>query len=816
MHAVETFQAVIAEAGLGLPEIIADGSIHRFKTPIDKGGAKSGWFVFYSDGIPSGAFGSWKADEKHTWCSNDTNSMTPDERAEFSKRMRQAKRAREAERKRIQAEAASTCRELWSKASERIDHPYIKDRGIKPYGLRQLRNMLLVPMYLDDNLVNLQFIPAEPNPETGKRDKKFKRGGRKKDCHYAIGEPSSSIYICEGFATGATIFEAVGGMVVIAFDCGNLKPAAESIRKKYPDARIVVCADNDAFRADGNIGIEKGKEAAAAIGADFVAPEFASTDGHPTDFNDSHQREGLEVVRMQIDGVVKTDSADRVKKVWTKPVFKEITDINRIVKVLANLPPLEYEQYREPISKKFSVRVSVLDQEIGGDRQQGDDKAIQGRAIELYEPEPWPEPIKACDALDGVLKIIQRHMFMTEAESYACVLWIAHAHMFDAFSHTPRLLITAADFGCGKTLLLAHIVGDMIPRPLSCETITPAPFFRMAELHKPAFLIDEVDVFITQDSDLLAGVNNGWEPHGGAIRCVGDDNEPRIFSTHTPMAMAGINLPNKLPESTFSRSVIVDLERAAEDDIKENDIYDREEHRADALIAGRKLARWIADNRDRIKAKQPNLPPKVRNRTADKWKPLFKIAMVAGGDWPERAKKALFGQPDLSEPCKALQLLIDSASVFKGSEHAIHTSDLIERLVDIDDSLWKDYNFRQREDNRRWITTRQIAGLLKRYKIKSCQIRIGAINKNGYQRAPIEKALERYATPLNMVVQPIPDSTALQATGDAGSSDFRPLQKNNSCRGKKAPQATDHKGCRVVDDAQGGGIDVEHRDIGAI
>ena len=475
---------------------------------------------------------------------------------------------------------------------------------------------------------------------------------------------------------------------------------------------------------------------------------------------------------MQIESGTGGNSADEPpqKKKWTKPSFEEITDPNRIVAVLATLEPIEYEKIRVGMAKKLGFRASLLDQEV---RKNGasDEKAIQGRAIKLYEPEHWHEPIKGCAALDEALAIIQRHMFITEVEAYACVLWVAHAQMFNAFSHTPRLLVTAADFGCGKTLLMTHIVGDMLPRPLPCETITPAPFFRMSELHKPCFLIDEVDVFITQDSNLLSGINNGWEPHGGAIRCVGDDNEPRLFSTHTVMAMAGINLPSKLPEATFSRSIVIDLERAAEDEIKEANIYERDIHRAAVLVVGRKLARWIADNKDRIKSGRPNLPPKVRGRTADKWKPLFKIAQVAGGEWPDRAKKALFGQPDLSEPCKALQLLINVVSVFREGEHGIHTAVLIERLVDIEDSIWKGYNFRERDADRRWITSRQIASLLGRYRIKSRRIQIDGTQLNGYDKTPLEKALKRYAAPFKAVAPLISSINPSTPRPAAGCSD---------------------------------------------
>jgi len=274
--------------------------------------------------------------------------------------MRQAKRVREAELKRVQAEAARTCRKLWSKASECIDHPYIKGKGVKPYGLRQLRNMLLVPIYLDGTLVNLQFIPAEPDPETGKRDKKFKRGGCVKGCYYAIGNPSSIIYICEGFATGASIFEAVGGMVVLAFDCGNLKPAAEAIRKEHPKAAIVIAGDNDDFQncqhkdcqkpvrlsTDGDIcphcdrphgktntGKVKAEAAAKVVSGRSCVPDFDGLDitDKPTDFNDLAALAGLDAVGEQIEVGAAGDtqaSGFELPFEWKQPPFNGTLILN--------------------------------------------------------------------------------------------------------------------------------------------------------------------------------------------------------------------------------------------------------------------------------------------------------------------------------------------------------------------------------------------------------------------------------------------------------------------------------------------------------
>jgi len=177
---------------------------------------------------------------------------------------------------------------------------------------------------------------------------------------------------------------------------------------------------------------------------------------------------------------------------------------------------------------------------------------------------------------------------------------------------------------------MVHIVGDLIPKPLVTELMKAAPFFRLAEEAKPSYLIDEMDVFIEQDSDLLAAVNNGWEPHGGVLRCIGDDNEVRKFSTHTPVAMAGIELHKKLPATTVSRSVVVHLERAADDELDEDDVYEARKHRVGIHETGRRLARWCADAKQEIAGRDPTLPPKVRNRLADKWRPLFAIAEVAG------------------------------------------------------------------------------------------------------------------------------------------------------------------------------------------
>src|SRR5699024_5370404 len=97
--------------------------------------------------------------------------------------------------------------------------------------------------------------------------------------------------------TAASIHEATGHAVAVAFNAGNLKPVAEALRAKYPALEIVIAADND-LRDDGtpNIGVEKAEEAAKAVRGRVVVPELG---GRPCDFNDIPTARGLDAVRQQ-------------------------------------------------------------------------------------------------------------------------------------------------------------------------------------------------------------------------------------------------------------------------------------------------------------------------------------------------------------------------------------------------------------------------------------------------------------------------------------------------------------------------------------
>lgn len=235
----------------------------------------------------------------------DEARRTPLSQAEIDKR--RARRQREEERARAdqdkrRANAAVMAEKIWSAAKEvnGASHPYLDRKGVQAFGLRigdwhrGQHDALILPIRtVDGELVSLQAIFDAEAPELG-RDRDYLPGGLKRGAFHFIGQPTGMrpvIIICEGYATGASLHQATGHCVAVAFDAGNLVPVAQKIRAAIPNAAIVIGGDDDAP------GREAAQRAADAIGARVVFPTWIEDGrGLGTDFNDLHGAEGLQAV----------------------------------------------------------------------------------------------------------------------------------------------------------------------------------------------------------------------------------------------------------------------------------------------------------------------------------------------------------------------------------------------------------------------------------------------------------------------------------------------------------------------------------------
>lgn len=266
---VQEFAAAMRSAGL-LPDdgIEADGKVHAFHVDGDRSYKKNGRYQLHADGHPVGWYGTHKEGVWHRWAAARTSEPTAGERAAYAHRMAILKAARDADRQAAQDAASKRAAGLWHRSRPAIgDHPYLRRKQVRAYGIHALRQQLVIPVRdAAGALWSLQFIGPDGV-------KKFLTGGRTRGCYFAIGRPAGVLCVCEGYATAASIFEATEYATAVAFNAANLEPVALALRTKFPDTRIVLCADNDA-QTPGNPGLTAATRAAAAVHGAMAVPYF--------------------------------------------------------------------------------------------------------------------------------------------------------------------------------------------------------------------------------------------------------------------------------------------------------------------------------------------------------------------------------------------------------------------------------------------------------------------------------------------------------------------------------------------------------------
>lgn len=293
---VADFREAIRAAGLAPPEVIEPGKLHRFPGAGKRNGNTAGWAKMFDDG-DGGVFGDWSTGLCGDWRAKRDRPFSKVEREAFKRRVEEAQAQAGIERAELQAEAAQRAAAIWHAAQPApADHPYLVRKSIQPHGARIHKDRLVIPVRTGGDLVSLQFIA-----ENG--GKWFLTGGRVAGGYFPVGNADGAAALCvaEGFATGATIHQATGCPIAVAFTAGNLEPVALAMRAKFPDLRLILCADDD-YLTDGNPGLAKATEAARSVGGLVAVPDFGPDrpDG-ATDFNDLHQARGLEAVRLALE-----------------------------------------------------------------------------------------------------------------------------------------------------------------------------------------------------------------------------------------------------------------------------------------------------------------------------------------------------------------------------------------------------------------------------------------------------------------------------------------------------------------------------------
>ena len=728
------------------PDILSPGKMIRFPTS-DKPHDRSGFAKLFDDG-EGGIFGCWRRGISETWQSRTPHS--PEERTVYAEHIRKAREEAAQIESALRAECRRISATLWQQGQD-VDakHPYLLNKGVKPHGIKQKGDALMIPVRGCDGILRgLQFI----GPDGAKR---FKTGTEVTGGYHAFGKPQrNTILICEGLATGATLHEVTGLPVAVAFNAGNLRHVAEALHGKYPAWRLIVCADDD-HTTEGNPGWTKATEAARAVNGLLAIPAFPENRGtKDSDYNDLLRLAGPEAVGACIEGAAIPIPAPN-KETTPQANHESIKNpLDAAIQRLAALSSLQYDQVRKTEAKTLGVRPGTLDAAVKEAR-----KGSNTDDLPFTEVEPWPERVDPARLLTDIATTIRRFIVCCEEVSHAVALWIAMTWLIAVVRVAPLAVITSPEKRCGKSLLLS-LLGRLVARAVTASNISPAALYRTIEAWQPTLLIDEADAFMKDNEELRGLLNSGHTRDSAyVIRTVGENFTPTKFSTWGAKAIAGIG---HVADTLMDRAIIFELRRKLADE-KVDRIRDAKQSLFDDLRS--QLARFAEDYSEEVRQARPPLPDSLNDRAQDNWEPLLAIAMTASKEWLKLGTTAALKLSGVERASQTIgtELLSDIQMIFKDKKvDRIATAELIEALCSDDEKPWKTYS------KGFPITPRQLANRLKAYGIHSKTIRIGNDTAKGYEKDQLVEAFSRYI--------PLPHSASVTASQPAPAKDFLAFQ----------------------------------------
>jgi len=403
--------------------------------------------------------------------------------------------------------------------------------------------------------------------------------------------------------------------------------------------------------------------------------------------------------------------------------------------------------------------------------------------------EPWETPVDGCEILHLLHDTIKAHIVLDPPAVIACTLWIILTYCYDLFRILPILAVTSPEKRCGKTTLL-EILSGLSNKPLLASNISPSAVFRTIEKYGPCLLIDEADTFLKDNEELRGIINSGHTRKSAfVIRTNTVTLDPERFSTWGPKAIA---LIGGLPGTIIDRSVSIRLERktTSEKVTKVSIDFDEEQ-----MNLRRMIKRWATDNTETLKNTTPTIPETGNDRAADNWTPLLGIAELAGGDWPDRTRKAMLDLEEISDEDSIRQTLLrDIKEIFVGLDK-ISSKVLIEKLIKVEDHPWSEWR------KGKSITQNGLARLLKPFNILSKTIRTGDGTAKGYTLEQFIDPFKRYlpSTP------PVQSVTPSQPTSTKDLRGFQSVTQSRDVTVENRLKPTPAKECDVVTVEKGGG-----------
>jgi hypothetical protein len=426
---------------------------------------------------------------------------------------------------------------------------------------------------------------------------------------------------------------------------------------------------------------------------------------------------------------------------WRREYSEALRGRRVVVLVDNDEPGREHAQKVAAFLRGVAAEIRILTLPGLGDKQDISDWLGAGHTAEellSLVASPTEVPEDGAGLLDEVVAFIRQYVAMSDEQTDACALWVAHSHAFAAAETTPYLHITSAEKQSGKSRLL-ETLEFVVARPWHTSRASVAALVRKVS-DGITLLLDETDRSFEREKEyaaaLLQILNAGYRTGAKATLCMGNKNEVVDLPVFCAKAIAGLG---SLPDTVEDRSILIAMRRAGPNE-KVAKLRNRQ-GKAEGWPIRDRLAAWAQGHLAELEEARPDLPEALSARQEDCWEPLMAIADLVGGDWPQRARRAAITLSARQEDqSRGVQLLDNIRYIFgeHGDPERLVTSTLLAALNEREDWLWGVI------DHGRPLTSHRLAAMMKPFGIGPGQKREGELRTRGYHRHDLEDAWLRY------------------------------------------------------------------------
>lgn len=189
---------------------------------------------------------------------------------------------RDQQERELRQRAIEKARKRWDSAPRMEgNNAYLEHKGVPPHCARMENGKLLLPVYDSEgeiqNVQTIEMVSATQN------EKRFQKGAPVPGGRMYVGVYSGRVIICEGFATGASIYAAMPEQVCVAYMKSNIEAVARDLKSQ--GVNIAIAADREA--------IDQMRRLAHELDCPVLIPQ-------DKDFNDQHKNMGIDSVRQSI------------------------------------------------------------------------------------------------------------------------------------------------------------------------------------------------------------------------------------------------------------------------------------------------------------------------------------------------------------------------------------------------------------------------------------------------------------------------------------------------------------------------------------